>query len=521
MKWNEGRYGLGIVVGFVLLMSMFSLRVIPTPATAAIDAQWTPAFPLNDTRSEAVVVMDDAGLVYVIGGMNNSLYVTVNNVSSYDPDTGVWKDLAPLPQLTRGAAGVYLDGKIYVFAGYTGSVFLQNTQIYDIATNTWSSGTSIPQALWEAKAGVGSNGLIYVFGGKPTGVTFSSGVHIYDPSTDLWDTGLDMPVATAEGAVVSDGYALYYIGGFTSLGVTNAVNVYYTWDSWDSLAPLPRATTALAAVMGADSLLYAFGGATSETEFSASLNWTYHYNTWKDVWDNGPNMTMSSKYLAGASTADGRILAIGGVNATAVFKNVDSMRVMSVSTSVSPTTVQTGRSIVVTVSVDFANAVPEAYYGSAVLVSGSGTSFSAVPFQGTFDATFAFQMVIPEGITAGAYTVDMANINIEYKSGGTTLPEQKLSLAVVVGDTLDEQMQSLMDEIANLQEQLAQDQQNITALVQQMTILLTALGGLQNQVDRIEKKADNAVTYGMISVVLVIVILVLLALLLMMSRKKR
>jgi N-acetylneuraminic acid mutarotase len=524
--------GLVIVVGVFLLMSMLSLRVIPTPAEAAIAAQWTPSTPLNAPRSEAVVVQDDAGLVYVVGGMNTTGHNTVNNAASYDTGTGQWIDLAAMPQSTRGAAGAYFDGKIYVFGGYDSSVgWLNDTQIYDTASNSWSTGTDLPQRLWQAKAGVGDNGLIYVFGGKTPAYTYSNSVYIYNPATDGWSNGVNMPVGSSGGAVVSHGYAMYYIGGTNGSGgsgATNAVYVYYTWNSWDTLAPLPLATEGLAAVMGADGLVYAFGGAGTEGETGQGYNATYYFDTWNEVWHDGPDMINSPRYLAGAATTDGRILAIGGANVTGVLTGVSSMRVMSVLSSIAPSPVQTGRSVLVTVSVDFANAVPRSYSGNAVLVSGSGTSFSQVLFNGAFEMTFAFQMVIPVNISAGAYTVNLNNINIQYVNGGTTLPQQKLSLGVVVGETLDEQIQSLLDEIAALQAVLATENGNVSAVSTQLAALNTYVTDLQSQLtalkdqqDKLQTKANTASTYGMINIVLVIVILALLALMFMMSRKPK
>jgi N-acetylneuraminic acid mutarotase len=528
MKKSGSKMGLGIVVGLVLLMSMFSLRVIPTPAAAAITAQWTAASPLNDTHSQAVVVQDDSGLVYVIGGVNAAAYNEINNVSSYDPTTGQWNDLAPLPHAVRGSAGVYFDGKIYVFGGTDSIVgYTAYTQIYDIATDSWSSGTPVPSGVWEGKAGVSDTGQVYLFGGERPGSSYSTAVNIYDIATDSWSLGTSMSVGVKAGAVVSMGYYFLYIGGVTSTGTTSAVNLYYTWGSWNTEASLPQATAALAAVKGADGLIYAFGGGVGDANVGSGFNATYYYNSWDDSWTVGPNMTVQSRYLGGATTADGLILALGGNDGSTMLSTVNSMRIMSVSSSVSPTTVAAGKTVIVTVSVEFANTVPQYYYGEAVLVSGSGTSYSATSFEGTFDMVFAFQMSIPDTISAGAYTIDMQNIDIQYSNGDTRLPEQTLSIAVVVGATLDEQMQSLRNEITTLQEQLnqslaiqGQSQQNVTALVNQITVLLGALSGLQAQVDRLETKANNAATYGMVNIVLVIIILVLLALMFVMSRRK-
>jgi N-acetylneuraminic acid mutarotase len=526
---NERKFGLGIVVGLVLLMSMFSLRVVPTQAEAAIVPAWTVGPALNDNRSQSVVVQDDEGLVYVIGGIREgTMFTPLVNVSSYDVDTGAWTNLQSLPKSTRGAAGAYLDGKIYVFGGYSAG-WIADTQIYDISSNTWSTGTSMPVALWNARACAGNDGMIYVFGGKTAGWAHTNAVNIYDPTTDGWDTGAVMPAGLSGGAVVSSGSYIYYIGGETGAGATSAIYRYYIWgNSWySSLAPLPRTTTAHAAVMGMDGMIYAFGGASTESEGAAGTNWSYYYQPWNDAWQNGPNLTRNCMYLSGVATVDGRILAMGGLSSNSVSSKVDSMRVMSYSASVAPSTVPSGRSLLVTVSVDFANAVPEYYQDAPYLASLSGTSFDGINIDGLFSGTCAFQIVVPEGAAAGAYEVVLPHFYVGYVDGGSiNLPEQRLPVVVVVGDTLDEQIASLEDEIANLQAQLAAADGNVTTIMialQQLGATFAALQAqlddMQEQVDRIENKADTASTYGLVTLVLVIIVIVLVALIMIMARR--
>ena len=73
-----------------------------------------------------------AGLMYIIGGysgLNSENITTVVDV--YDPFSNSWSNVASAPQPTRGATAVYLDGKIYVFGGWTGATILRGVQVFD------------------------------------------------------------------------------------------------------------------------------------------------------------------------------------------------------------------------------------------------------------------------------------------------------------------------------------------------------------------------------------------------------
>jgi hypothetical protein len=277
-----------------------------------------------------------------------------------------------------------------------------------------------------------------------------------------------------------------------------------------------------------DGMLYVFGGGSSESEGAAGTNWSYYYEPWSNAWHDGPNMTRNCIYLSGVATVDGRILAIGGHNTTEASKRVDSMRVMSYSLSIAPSTVATGRPVIVTVTADFANAMPANYEDNPYLVSGSGTYFDDMYISGPFSGTFAFQMDIPDTAAAGAYEVVLPGLYIGYEDGGsTTLPEQRLALTVVVGDTLDEQIEALQNEIAALQLQLVEANGNVTAILMTLAALgatfadlQTQLDAMQDQVNRIEDKADTASMYAVVNLVLVVIIVVLLALMFVMSRRK-
>src|SRR4029077_12019773 len=96
--------------------------------------------------------------------------------------------------------------------------------IYDIATNTWSTGAPLPAA--QTGANVAFNNKIYNFGGNPGP---QSTVTIYDIGTNTWSAGASMPVPITYGraTVAGAGPWAYYAGGIAG-GVT--VNTLYRYD---------------------------------------------------------------------------------------------------------------------------------------------------------------------------------------------------------------------------------------------------------------------------------------------------
>ena len=68
-----------------------------------------------------------------------------SQVSRYNPTTNTWSNVAPLPVALSQAAPAAANGKIYVAGGCTGGASVTNAlRIYDIATNTWTSGANMP-----------------------------------------------------------------------------------------------------------------------------------------------------------------------------------------------------------------------------------------------------------------------------------------------------------------------------------------------------------------------------------------
>jgi len=181
------------------------------------------------------------GRIYVIGGFQyrdlpppqTTIDLNVNEV--YDPDTDSWTTKAPILNASYGPASTSLDDKIYVISGFQSKL----TQIYDTELDTWSQGAAIPTAVALAGAGATTGEMapkrIYVIGGYSSYDEIPLN-QVYDLQSDTWTSGRQMPTArhSLSIAVVND--MLYAIGG----GSSN-LNVRYYYEN-EKYSPSPNSS---------------------------------------------------------------------------------------------------------------------------------------------------------------------------------------------------------------------------------------------------------------------------------------
>ena len=110
----------------------------PTPWTLVADIPLDLDYPAG---------VSDGTYFYNISGYSFSVGDLVNTVYRYNPGTNSWDTRASIPVPVISHIAVYYPptNKIYVFGGQdvAGNNF-NNTQIYDITSNTWSAGANMP-----------------------------------------------------------------------------------------------------------------------------------------------------------------------------------------------------------------------------------------------------------------------------------------------------------------------------------------------------------------------------------------
>ena len=141
----------------------------------------------------------------------------VSTVYAFDPNTKIWTQKASLNIPRWGHSISVVESKIYVFGGSTtgsttftsgNNYMLSSVEAYDPDTNQWSFKTSIPGEVQSAGTAV-FDGKIILFGGvRRLGTGSFDGdseiVQVYDPATNAWSTKSNLPngVRQAPSAVV-------------------------------------------------------------------------------------------------------------------------------------------------------------------------------------------------------------------------------------------------------------------------------------------------------------------------------
>lgn len=187
--------------------------------------EWSfgPDLPF-ETRFPATAVIE--GRLYVAGGLGSD--TAIGSAARYDPGTGTWTELPPMP-LPRAHAGSGTDGRrFYIFGGRpptnsTAETGSREVQIYDPATGTWSmsgNGPDAPAPLPEPRTRLGKavaiDGKLWMFGGlRPDSdaAQVVGGVEVYDPTSNSWSSTGELPTPRFGALPVAYGGHVYVAGG--------------------------------------------------------------------------------------------------------------------------------------------------------------------------------------------------------------------------------------------------------------------------------------------------------------------
>ncbi len=119
------------------------------PATSSFSAYDTVAdswetLPDILPRRDHLIAGTVNGIVYAIGGRDGTILTPTGRVDAYDPGTRQWSPRAPMVPARGGMAGIVLFQQLYVFGGEgnlavgSNGVFAQ-TDVYDPQTDVWRS----------------------------------------------------------------------------------------------------------------------------------------------------------------------------------------------------------------------------------------------------------------------------------------------------------------------------------------------------------------------------------------------
>lgn len=215
-------------------------------------------------RLNHVSMVTHGGKVYVVGGLGDVLFGADvrREMWEYDPATDRWRDMPPMPT-ARGAASAGVIGDVLYVAGGVGEngKVLSTLEAFDFTTRSWERRADMPTAREHAAYAVADDRL-YVFGGRTPASDAIRVVETYEPGADRWRRVAELPQrAGSFEAVVVDGYVVT-VGGDSDLEgwVTGAVQRYEpARDAWLQLPPMRTKRHGMAVAYAADRI-WTFGG---------------------------------------------------------------------------------------------------------------------------------------------------------------------------------------------------------------------------------------------------------------------
>lgn len=182
------------------------------PATG----EWSmgPAMNRPHDLMGAVVLPD--GRFLMIGGTSKNqdghLIALNAETEAYDPQTGIWSDVAPmLDERANHTATVLADGRVLVTGGgKLDGPYLKSTEIYDPADDEWTQAAEMSRGRAFHTATLLEDGRVLVVGGKGK----IRVAELYDPETDTWSSAGETtdPRSEHSATLLADGTVMV-VGG--------------------------------------------------------------------------------------------------------------------------------------------------------------------------------------------------------------------------------------------------------------------------------------------------------------------
>jgi hypothetical protein len=274
---------------------------VAMPAWRTVDA-----LPLKDPAGAMCAALD--GALYVLSGTADELW-------RWWPEGGGWERLDPPASQHLGGALCAAGGRLYLLGGMDASENpVATADAFDPATGAWEPLAPLPTArTWMGAAEL--EGRVYAVGGRGRRMTLdhaSAAVEAYDPAARLWRSCRDMHLPRVHPAVAAASGEVYAVGGASRVrlgaGRTATSESYDpAADRWIRRPRLPRPRTQAAAAALGDRL-YLAGGREDDAPATAD---TRRLDPAAGAWVRFPPIPGP---LRGPSTAamDGVLYLVGG-----------------------------------------------------------------------------------------------------------------------------------------------------------------------------------------------------------------
>jgi N-acetylneuraminic acid mutarotase len=239
----------GTIAGFSDSSYLASAELY-NPATG----EWSSAGSLAVGRGGHTATLLQNGKVLVAGGYGTASFVGFSDVEIYDPTTNSWSAAGSLAVARSSHTATLLpSGKVLVAGGIASDFasYLASVELYDPATNSWSPAGSLGQGRGEHTATLLPNGKVLVVGGQSGNNAFVTigTAEIYDPATNVWSSASSLLTArfNPTATLLQNGTVLIAAGVNASSSAISSVEIFNP--SGPAVPALPTVMVLLAGVV--------------------------------------------------------------------------------------------------------------------------------------------------------------------------------------------------------------------------------------------------------------------------------
>ncbi len=250
----------------------------------ASDGAWEE-LPM-ETPLQGLPLVAHGGKLYRAGGLtfrnkaeDDSDMHSVAEFACFDPATGKWTALAPLPEARSSHDAVVIGDVLYVVGGWT----LSGEDEGDWLDTAWSFDLTRPDGQWQAIAGppfkrralaVGAwNGRLVAVGGMDDEPSVTRKANAFDPATGQWTELPELPQSETAGRLAGFGVSAWNMGG--QLLVSGADGVVHRLaddgSAWETAGELATGRFFHRLMPGGGSTLLAVAGASMTDGHLASI----------------------------------------------------------------------------------------------------------------------------------------------------------------------------------------------------------------------------------------------------------
>lgn len=184
-----------------------------------------PEVPAGRQRGSAGLALYNDKFYVVSGNVNGHMGPVSPLFDEFDPATGTWTSLDPIPNPRDHFHVAVIGDKLYAAGGRqsTGGSFFNNVisevDVYDFGSQSWSTlpaGQNLPTPR-AASISVNFQNKLYVAGGEGNGNAYAR-TDIYDPAAQSWSQGADLNHARHGTQGIVSGNGIFTAGGSPNQG---------------------------------------------------------------------------------------------------------------------------------------------------------------------------------------------------------------------------------------------------------------------------------------------------------------